>query len=113
MEDFLMIGLLLVLCATGIAIAFMRDLLVVAMLSGIFSFVCCAVFVLFDAPDVAFTEACVGAGVSTVLTAGTAALRRSPRAVADSCRPPLYRPHGRGSGGAQYRHRRARVLSRL
>lgn len=77
MEDFLMIGLLLVLCATGIAIAFMRDLLVVAMLSGIFSFVCCAVFVLFDAPDVAFTEACVGAGVSTVLT--IAAIRLTSR----------------------------------
>ncbi|PWR19592.1 DUF4040 domain-containing protein [Zavarzinia compransoris] len=77
METFLMVGLLAALCATGIAIAFMRDLLVVAMLSGIFSFICCAVFVLFDAPDVAFTEACVGAGVATVLT--IAAIRLTGR----------------------------------
>lgn len=68
MESLLMIGLLAALGAIAIAVAFMSDLLVVAMLSGIFSFTCCALFVLFDAPDVAFTEACVGAGVSTVLT---------------------------------------------
>ncbi|MCF4164100.1 DUF4040 domain-containing protein [Zavarzinia compransoris] len=68
MESLLMIGLLAALGAIAITVAFMSDLLVVAMLSGIFSFTCCALFVLFDAPDVAFTEACVGAGVSTVLT---------------------------------------------
>lgn len=68
METLLMIGLLAALGAIAVAVAFMSDLLVVAMLSGIFSFTCCALFVLFDAPDVAFTEACVGAGVSTVLT---------------------------------------------
>jgi multicomponent Na+:H+ antiporter subunit B len=67
MEILLMVGLLGALVALAIAMAFLNDLLVVTMLSGIFSFTCCALFVLFDAPDVAFTEACVGAGVSTVL----------------------------------------------
>lgn len=77
METMLMIGLLAALMALAVAMAFLSDLLVVAMLSGIFSFACCALFVLFDAPDVAFTEACVGAGVSTVLT--IAALRLTAR----------------------------------
>ncbi|PWR25565.1 DUF4040 domain-containing protein [Zavarzinia aquatilis] len=77
METLLMIGLLAALGALAVAIAFMDDLLVVTMLSGIFSFTCCAIFVLFDAPDVAFTEACVGAGVSTVLT--LAAIRLTGR----------------------------------
>ncbi len=80
-----MIGLLAALAAIAVAVAFMRDLLVVAMLSSIFSFTCCALFVLFDAPDVAFTEACVGAGVSTVLT--LAALRLTGRQERRSGRP--------------------------
>lgn len=77
METLLMIGLLAALGALAVAIAFMDDLLVVTVLSGIFSFTCCALFTLFDAPDVAFTEACVGAGVSTVLV--LAALRLTGR----------------------------------
>lgn len=67
METLLMIGLLATLVALAVTMAFLDDLLVVAVLSGIFSFATAALFVLFDAPDVAFTEACVGAGVSTVL----------------------------------------------
>ena len=37
------------------------------MLSGIFSLLSASLFVLMDAVDVAFTEAAVGAGISTVL----------------------------------------------
>lgn len=67
MELALTAGLLAALVLVALAIALTGDLLVIAMLSGIFSLTACALFVLFDATDVAFTEACVGAGISTVL----------------------------------------------
>jgi multicomponent Na+:H+ antiporter subunit B len=58
------------------------------MLSGVFSFVSAALLVHLDAVDVAFTEAAVGAGISTVLMLSTLALtarheslNRRPRAL--------------------------------
>ncbi len=58
------------------------------MLSGVFSFVSAALLVHLDAVDVAFTEAAVGAGISTVLMLSTLALtarheslNRRPRAI--------------------------------
>ncbi len=44
------------------------------MLFGIFSLAMAGVFVILDAVDVAFTEAAVGAGITTVLMLGTLAL---------------------------------------
>lgn len=44
------------------------------MLGSIYSLLASAIFVVLDAVDVAFTEAAVGAGVSTVLALGTLAL---------------------------------------
>ena len=52
---------------TAIAIIAMRNLLSVIMLGGIYSLVSASLFVALDAVDVAFTEAAVGAGISTVL----------------------------------------------
>ncbi|MCW8885796.1 MAG: DUF4040 domain-containing protein [Motiliproteus sp.] len=49
----------------------MRDLFAVAMLSGIYSFLAAGLFMALDAVDVAFTEAAVGAGVTTVLFLST------------------------------------------
>ncbi|MEK9751945.1 MAG: DUF4040 domain-containing protein, partial [Rhodospirillaceae bacterium] len=46
----------------------------VVMLTGIFSLLGAAAYVVLDAVDVAFTEAAVGAGISTVLMLGTLAL---------------------------------------
>ena len=63
---------LLVVC--GIAMVRMRRLFGVAMLSGIYSLLSAAFFVALDAVDVAFTEAAVGAGVSTVLVLSGMAL---------------------------------------
>jgi len=51
-----------------------RNLYAVVMLGSIYSLLAAAVFVVLDAVDVAFTEAAVGAGVSTVLALGTLAL---------------------------------------
>lgn len=45
----------------------MRDLLAVVMLSGIYSLISASLFLDLDAVDVAFTEAAVGAGISTLL----------------------------------------------
>ena len=59
---------------TVIGIVRIRNLFVVVMLAGIFSLLAASVFVILDAVDVAFTEAAVGAGISTVLFLGTLAL---------------------------------------
>lgn len=52
----------------------LRDLFAAVMLSGVFSLLSAGLFVVMDAVDVAFTEAAVGAGISTVLMLGTMAL---------------------------------------
>ncbi len=58
-----------------------RHLFAIVMMSGIYSLLSAALFVSLDAVDVAFTEAAVGAGVSTVLMLGAMLLtvrRESP-----------------------------------
>ena len=61
----------------GIAVARLRNLFAVVMLTGIFSLTAAVLYVVMDAVDVAFTEAAVGAGISTVLMLGTLALTTS------------------------------------
>ena len=60
----MLLGLLVI---TGLAIARMRSLFAVAMLTSIYSLLSAAVFVVLDAVDVALTEAAVGAGFSTIV----------------------------------------------
>lgn len=55
------------LVIVAVAIGRLRSLFAAVMLSGIFSLLSASLFVLMDAVDVAFTEAAVGAGISTVL----------------------------------------------
>ena len=55
----------------------LRRLYAVAMLFGIYSLLSAGVFVVLDAVDVAFTEAAVGAGISTILVLGTLSLTDS------------------------------------
>ena len=62
------------LIAVGIAVILMEDLFAAAMLTGMFSLLSASLFTMMDAVDVAFTEAAVGAGISTVLVLGTLAL---------------------------------------
>lgn len=66
--------ILTLLVVTAISMIRMRQLFGVAMLSGIYSLLSAAFFVALDAVDVAFTEAAVGAGVSTVLVLSGIAL---------------------------------------
>ena len=62
------------LLVIGIVVGRQRDLFGAAMLTGIFSFLSAGLFVLMNAVDVAFTEAAVGAGISTVLILATLSL---------------------------------------
>ena len=61
----------------AIAIVRMHNLFAAVMLSGIYSLLMASIFVILDAVDVAFTEAAVGAGISTVLMLGTLSLTAS------------------------------------
>ena len=81
--EFLLISFLVV---TALVISRMSYLFAAAMLTGIFSLLSAGLFTLMDAVDVAFTEAAVGAGVSTILMLGTLSLtvreeREKPRGV--------------------------------
>lgn len=69
--DFTLLAFLVI---TALAIIRMHSLFAIIMLFGIFSFLSAGLFVVLDAVDVAFTEAAVGAGISTVLMLGTLAL---------------------------------------
>lgn len=64
------VALLLMLFALAISIVRMRSLFAIAMLAGAYSLVSATWFVVMDAVDVAFTEAAVGAGISTALVLG-------------------------------------------
>lgn len=68
------ITLLSILFVIAIAIARLRSLFAIVMLSGIYSLVSATWFVALDAVDVAFTEASVGAGISTALFLGAMVL---------------------------------------
>lgn len=63
--------LLVFLAITAAAIIRMRNLYAAVMLAGIYSLLSAGLFVTLDAVDVAFTEAAVGAGISTVLMLAT------------------------------------------
>ncbi|UYV36152.1 DUF4040 domain-containing protein [Rhodobacteraceae bacterium D3-12] len=87
METFIVITLFIMLVVTAIAIVVTNRLFVTAMLAGMFSLLSALLFVALDAVDVAFTEAAVGAGISTVLMLGTMAL--TSRVEKPSTRSPL------------------------
>ncbi len=58
----------------AIAIVRLHNLFAVVILSGVYSLLSAGIFVELDAVDVAFTEAAVGAGITTILMLGTLAL---------------------------------------
>ncbi len=65
------------MAVTAFGLIRIRNLFAVAMLFGVFSLVAALLYVIMDAVDVAFTEAAVGAGITTVLMLGTLALTSS------------------------------------
>jgi len=67
--DVLLLLMVLILAITALTI---KDLVAAAVVFGGYSFIMCLLWTIMLAVDVAFTEAAVGAGVSTVLMLGTA-----------------------------------------
>lgn len=70
------VALLLMLLAIAVAVVRTRSLLAAILLMGVYSFIAAAWFMVMDAADVAFTEAVVGAGVSTIVLLGAILLTR-------------------------------------
>jgi multicomponent Na+:H+ antiporter subunit B len=69
--------LLVFLIAMAITLLRSRGMLAMAMTFGLYSLLMAGLFMVMDAPDVAFTEAAVGSGVSTVLMLATIALTKT------------------------------------
>jgi len=93
--DFILLALL---ALTALAVLRVTNLFAAVMLAGIYSFLSAGLFTVMDAVDVAFTEAAVGAGISTVLMLATLALVGSKvttpqfRITAISAKVPPRRP---------------------
>jgi len=77
MEQLINTGLLLILLGVTLAIVGMRNLFGVVILATIYSFIMATIMLALDAPDVALTEAAVGAGISAVLLLGTLYLTKT------------------------------------
>ncbi|PLX81009.1 MAG: cation:proton antiporter [Desulfuromonas sp.] len=75
----LLILTLVVVCA--VVVINLKDLLAATVIFGVYSFMMCLLWAEMGAVDVAFTEATVGAGVSTVLF--IAAILRTTRRSKD------------------------------
>lgn len=73
-QQIIVIPLLGLLACTAVLVARRRDLWAAVMLLGIYSFLGAGWMLVLDAPDVAFTEAAVGAGISTILMLATLSL---------------------------------------
>ena len=63
--------ILVFLVIAAVSSLWVKDLLAAAMIYGIYGFLICLLWAEMGAVDVAFTEATVGAGVSTVLIVAT------------------------------------------
>lgn len=71
------LSLLLFLAIIAVVVVRLNNLFAVVILMGFYSLVCAALFTVLDAVDVAFTEAAVGAGISTVVMLATLLLTTS------------------------------------
>lgn len=72
--EIIVIPILALLAVTAVTIARIRNLWAAVMFTGIYSFLSASWMLILDAPDVAFTEAAVGAGISTILLLATLSL---------------------------------------
>ncbi len=61
------ISLFALLIVTAVAVAITRNLMTATIMLGIYSLLMALMYLVLDAPDVAITEAAIGAGISTVL----------------------------------------------
>ena len=89
MIDVVHIFLFTFLAVIAIAVIRLRDLFAAVMLMGIFSLLSASLFTVMDAVDVAFTEAAVGAGISTILMLATLSLTTSKESTKYARSQPL------------------------
>lgn len=73
-EQITIMTLLAFLVFIVLGIIWLKDLFSTIILLGVYSLTAAAIFVVMDAVDVAFTEAAVGAGISTILLLGALSL---------------------------------------
>ena len=78
------------LVVTALATVFIRDLFAVIMLFGIYSLLSAGFFLDLNAPDVALTEAAIGAGIAPILMLSTLALTRNKRIDTPRARRPAH-----------------------
>jgi len=64
---YLLSFLVLVMLSVGIAIIFVKDILNAVILSTVVSLIASVIFLFIAAPDVAITEAAIGAALTTVV----------------------------------------------
>ncbi len=83
------IVLLTFLLMSAFAVVVMRHLFSVVMVGGVYSLLSAAFFLDLDAVDVAFTEAAVGAGITTVLLLGALMLTSRREKIVATRRPLL------------------------
>ena len=76
------------LALTALVIVRLRSLFATIMLAGVYSFLGAGWMLLLDAPDVAFTEASIGAGITTILMLSTLAL--TTKEEKDTVRNPIF-----------------------
>lgn len=88
MTDLIVVVLFAFLLLTAAVILRLRDLFAAAMLASLFSLISACLFMVMDAVDVAFTEAAVGAGISTILMLATLAVTKR----VEKARPREVRP---------------------
>lgn len=89
MDSVIHMIILSMLLAVAIAIVRIKDLFAVVMLAGIYGLLSATFFVLMDAMDVAFTEAAVGAGISTLLMLTALSMTGRFASTANNYRPAL------------------------
>ena len=107
LDLFIAVTLFVLLVSTAIAIVLMKRVFAVVILSGVFSLLSALLFVAMDAVDVAFTEAAVGGGISTVLMLGTIALTAREAKPSPRFSPvPLAVVHPGRPGSPRLRHAR-------
>ena len=71
MIELIDLSLLLFLAVLAVLVARLHNLFAVVMVMGFYSLASAALFTVLDAVDVAFTEAAVGAGISTIILLAT------------------------------------------
>jgi len=98
--DLIVIPILTLLALTAVTVARIRNLWAAVMFTGIYSFLGASWMLILDAPDVAFTEAAVGAGISTILMLATLSLTPRNRKIGGRL----------SSEDFQEKHRRFRIM---